>query len=755
MSAFEVKSTAEMSPLRKRRSGGGLDVISNVRPALEEIDLRNLWRTIWRWRALVASTVVIAIVAAIVTVNSLTPIYTASTQVAIGQRQDQVLNLPDILTNLKGDAETINTEIGVIRSRNLALKTVVKLGLDSNPEFNPEPGVLDRVKDWIADFLPPLPEWLAGPPSEPPAPEEEAHLVRVIDKFLDKLKVSSDGKSRIVTISFQSADPRLAAQVANTLADFYIVSQLDAKFEAARRANEWLSDRLTGLREETLAAEDAVEQFRREHGIVRGETSTIMTQEVSQVANDLVAARAARIEAQSRLSQVRSSTQGDNPDWNAVPEVLSNPLIQALRQQEADAVRRAGDLLEQYGEKHPRVINVRAEIREIRAKIQAEVGKIITGLRNELARQQAREASLQAMLDQLKGEASQSNIAQVQLRDLERTAEAARTLYENFLQRFKETQSQENFQQPDADIISRAVTPLEPTFPQKTVFVILSALAGILVGALLALIFENLDVGIRSTDQVRRLLKVEPIGLVPATKGSKGGAGPVTDILERPASAFAEAVRTVHTNLLLADVDNRARTVLVTSALPGEGKSTLAASLAQMAARYGRRVIVVDCDLRRPRLHRIWGVPQEPGVANWLLHEKELNEIYNDKHPSGAHIIPAGRLPSTPPNLLGSDRFSKMLHALRNHYDLVILDSAPVLAVADTRALAAFADKTLFVVHWAQTPRKVAAEALDCLHGAGADIAGAIIMRVDVKAHAKDGFSDSVLYAGKLKEYYR
>jgi exopolysaccharide transport family protein len=753
MGVLEAKSDPDNSSRRKPWRSGTAGSLITSRSALEEIDLRNLWRTIWRWRKTVLLIIAGAIVAGLVAVKSLTPIYTATTQVAIGPREAQVVDLPAVLASLTGDAETIATEVAVIRSRKLAQKTVVQLGLDTHPEFQRTPGALQRLLAWAVPE--PVLRFLGG--SELPTRDPDARMVDVVERFLEKLKVSTDGKSRVVTIAFQSADPALAAQIANTIADFYIVSQLDAKFEATRRANEWLSTRLEGLRQETLASENAVESFRREKGLIRGQVTTIATQEVSQLATDLVAARAKRIEAQSRLAQIRSGAAagGRSADWASVPEVLQNQLIQKLREQEVDAERRAADLLQQFGEKHPRVINVRGEIREIRSKIQAEVAKIIDALRSEAAIQQAREASLSAMLDQLKGDVSENNVAEVQLRDLERTAEANRALYENFLQRFKETQTQDRFQQPDANVISAAVVPADPTFPQTSVFVILSALAGALLGALLALVAENLDVGVRSSEQLKQVLGVHPLGLVPNAKGSGRGSGPERDILDRPASAYAEAIRTVHTNLVLSDVDHRAEVVLVTSSLPGEGKSTLAASLAHMAARYGDRVILVDCDLRRPRLHRVWGVPQEPGVADWLLNRRELDEIISATAPDVPHLIPAGRLPSTPPNLLGSDRFRKMLNTLRNSYDLVILDSAPVLSIADTRALAAFADKTLFVVQWASTSRKVAANALECLAAAGADVAGAVLTRVNVRSHAKDGFSDSVLYAGKLKEYYR
>jgi capsular exopolysaccharide synthesis family protein len=189
--------------------------------------------------------------------------------------------------------------------------------------------------------------------------------------------------------------------------------------------------------------------------------------------------------------------------------------------------------------------------------------------------------------------------------------------------------------------------------------------------------------------------------------------------------------------------------------LPSEGKSSTASSLAQIAARYGQRVVIVDCDLRRPTLHRLWASPAAPGLAEFLLHQKELNEVIHTEHPSGAHLIPAGTLPEMPPNLLSSSQFRSMLHNLKNYYDLVILDSAPVLSIADTKVLAALADRTVLIVHWATTPLRVVSSTIDSLMNAGANIAGVVLTRVNVKSHARDGFSDSVLYAGRLQKYYQ
>jgi succinoglycan biosynthesis transport protein ExoP len=742
---------------------------------LESVDIKRLWRAAWRWRGLVLWTTLALTALAVFIVFRLTPQYTASAQVLVGIQQVKIGKIEDLLSQLKdngnGNDEEIATEIGIVRSRGLAQKVVDKLHLDNDPEFNPAlrpPSLISRLL--AAQHIIPQSWITALGTKETSTPG--ADMTKIIDNFEEKLKVSNDGHSRIITISFQSKNPITASQVANALADAYIVARLDARFEATKRANLWLADRLNSLRQEVQLSEDQVAKFRAANGLLQAQTPqmpgaqgmTLTMQEMSQVSAEAITAHTKYLEAQSRLAELQRSgvTKGGRATEAAIKndsimEVLQSPVIQNLRAQEADAARRAADLSAQFGDRYPSVINVRAELAQIRSNIQSQVARVIDSLRNEVATQQAREQSLNAMLVRMKADAARNGIAEVQLHDLERQAQADRTLYENFLTQYKETQSQDSFQQPDADIISRAVVPLLPSFPQKPVIILLSVLASLVVGVLLAAICENLDVAIRSMDQVRSLLKVHPLGMVPALGGVRRVAGnrPEHEVIDKPLSAYAEAIRGIHTNLMLADVDQRPRVVLVTSALPGEGKSTMTMSLAQMVARYGQRVIVIDGDLRRPAVHRLAGVSHKPGLIEWLINRNTLEEVIYSTGAGGIDVIPAGDQPQLPPNLLSSDRFRQLLRGLMERYDMIILDSAPVLAVSDTRVLATLAEQTLFVVRWASTSHKVAASAVRQLAEAGARIAGVALMAVDIKAHAKDGFTDSVLYSGRMREYYR
>lgn len=726
----------------------------------DDIDLRELLRKIWRRRGIILGTVIVLTVLAALVIFQLTPRYTASTLVMIGARENQVVDVEAVLSGLSDDDKTIQSEMQVIGSRELAAKVVAKLRLDRKPEFNP---ALQVPGAWATLFDPKtyLPEdWIPvfyGAQVVRRQSEEELvkrEFERVVTRFLDGLTVATEGRSRVVRISYQSLDRRQAAQIADSVADFYIVAQLDAKFQATQRANEWLNTRLSELREQVLVSEQAVEEFRKSSGLLRGKETTLAAQEVSELNTQLVIERTKRAESEARLRQVEGLLSSPGGSETAT-EVLESPLIQNLRQQEATVERRAAELASEFGPKHPRIITVEAEMADLQAKIRSEVNRIVDGLRNEVAVARARVAALSGALNDLKRRMGDLNEADVQLRALEREAQANRALFETFLTRSKETDTQEGFQQADALIISRATIPEAPSYPRKKLLLAFAVGIAGLVGILLAFVVEKLDHGFRSMEQVESMMGAAPLGLVPALKGVTAiGKSPPHYILEKPASAYAEAIRSLHTNLLLSDVDKTPKVILLTSSLPREGKTSVALSLANLMASVGKKVLIIDCDLRRPSAQKHFDASARPGLVECLLGQVTLEEAIVEHPTSGAELLPAGSPAPNPPDLLGSRQMKLLLESLAEAYDLVVIDSAPVMAVSDTRILARFVDKTVFLVRWADTRRETAMAGLRQVVEAGADVAGVLLSMVDVKQHASYGYADSGYYYGRAKKYY-
>lgn len=736
------------------------------RRAVEQIDIRELIRKLWRQKyVIIATTVVITVLAALVIWN-ITPRYTASAYVMIEPREAQVVDIQAVLSGLPADASNIESQIQVIRSRKLAGKTIEKLQLDRDPEFNASlqpPSVLSQMMNWrsYVAYLPDsVRETLFGKETDEPevvlSEEEEAERLqaRLIDSFLGKLKVSPEGNSRVIRITFESQRPRTAAEVANTLADFYIVAQLDAKFEATRRANEWLAERIADLSAQVDASEKAVEVYRASHGLTQGnDTTTLAEQEVSQLNTQLVGERARRAEAEARLRQVQSLVATDGV--SSASDVMNAPMIQNLRQQETEIERRMAELSQEFGERHPTMVNIRAELADIRGKLKTEINRIVQSLRNEVAVARAREATLDQALTERKRAMGEMKSSEVQLRALEREAQANRTLLETFLARSKETRSQESFQQADASILSPAAVPNGPSYPNKKMMVFVAMVVAGGIGVILAFLIEQLDQGFRSTEQVEQMLGLNPLGLLPALPVSaKVRYKPQQYILNRPRSAYAEAVRSLHTSLLLSDTERPPKVIMIASSLPREGKTSTALSLAIMQAKVGQNVVIVDCDLRRPSIHKALGLRSRPGLVEVLAGEVTLDEALMIDSVSGATVLATGAPAADPPDLLASQQMRKLLSDLAERFDLVIIDSAPTLAVSDTRILSRLVDKTVFVVRWAKTRRETAIAGLKQVLDVGGDVAGVLLSMVDVKEHARYGFSDSGYYTGEIRKYY-
>lgn len=751
---FASKPTSVSTPVQPvpdPEIAGNRDRLSALRGAVDEIDLGELLRKLWQQRNVIAGTVILLTAVVAIVVFQLKPLYESAVLVMIEPRQAKIVNLESVFEGLPGGSETINSEIEIIRSRHLAGKVVERLKLYKDPEFNAK--LRDKtawaiVVAWVREQL--------GIASKSPlSPEEAARLERnmVVTAFRDHLEVKAKARSRVIRITVESDNPAKAALIANTVGDLYLVDQLEAKYDATRRATNWLGDRMTELRKKVAASEQAVVEYRRKAGLVQGKDAvSITTAQISEISSQLIIARSKRAQAEARLEQVRRLIKS-NRGMETAAQVLSSPLIQSLKEQESKVLRKAAELSSIYGPKHPQMINVRAEIRDLRRKIATEVKKIITGLRNEVDVAKANEGSLAKSLKELEQRIGQLNAKDVQLRALEREAKANRSLLETFLTRFKETSAQKDIQSADARIISAAAIPIFPSFPNKRLAIAVTIIGSFFLGIVLVFVLEQLDAGFRSMEQVEQIAGVSALGLIPALKG-ESGMPPERYVIENPISAYAESIRNIHVGLALSNVDAPPKVVLVTSSMPEEGKTATSLSLARLVAQSGRKVIIIDCDLRRPSVHERLGLPGKPGLIELLAGSADPAEVIIRDDASGAWLIPAGEHAPNPTDLLGSEHMRRLLHELAESHDLVVLDSSPVMAVSDARILARLADKIVFVVRWEKTRRETAVHGLKQIREAGGSIAGVVLSRVNVRKHARYGYADSGYYHGKYAKYY-
>jgi len=731
----------------------------------DQFDVSELLGMLRRRRGIILGTIaVITVLAALITFQ-LTPRYTSEAVLLLDTRKTNVIDLQAVMSGLQPEAAAVRSEIDVLRSRELAGKVIDKLGLAGDPNFNDALRDKDRSifnllpEEWRGDVI----AWLASVGVGPGArkkvlsaeEERQAERTKLIDKFLENLAVANDSRSYTIKLAFTAIDPTLAANAVNTVADLYLVSQLEAKFEATRRANQWLSERVQDLRQTVQAAEQAVQQYREQNKIVASDIrgTTVTTQQLAQLNTELITAAADRAAKEAKLRQVQDAAKSGKIDAVA-PEVVQSPLIAQLRAQETEVIRREADLSSRFGDKHPALINVRAELRDVRRQITSEINKIIGSLAQDAQSARIREQTLQSQLGELQRRAVQTNAAEVKLRELQREAQANRALYENFLNRFKETAEQEDMQQADARVIARGDVPLDPSFPNKKLFVALALLGSALMGVFLAIIIERLDNGFRTAEQLEQVAGVSGLGMVPAVPARQRlGFSPEDYLIKKPTSNFAESIRSVRTALLYSHVDKPPRAILVTSAVPEEGKSLLSVSLARSSAMAGQKVLLIDADLRRPKLSKVLKAKNEATLADLFAGQKTADEVLNIEEETGLHFIVGRAGMPNPQDMLGSQHMRDFIRSISQHYDLVVVDSPPVLAASDSLVLSRIVDATVFVVRWEHTPRQVVLGALKQLQSVGGTVAGVVLSRVNVKKHAKFGYGDVGYYYGKYKEY--
>jgi capsular exopolysaccharide synthesis family protein len=431
--------------------------------------------------------------------------------------------------------------------------------------------------------------------------------------------------------------------------------------------------------------------------------------------------------------------------------------MDSLRQQETELIRELSEMSSVYGENHPQMSNARAEIQSVRDKMLDEVRRIVRDLENEVSVAAAREQELQNGMARLQGEASRVDLAGVELSALEGEMATNRQLYQTFLERFRELVEQQGLQDSDARILSAAEPPGEPSHPRVMLFTLVAFAASTVLGVLLVFLIErwDSDFGFRSADETQSALGVRALALVPdLSRRETHGVAAEDYILQKPSSAYAEALQRIRTNLFLTDADDPPKTILITSSVPLEGKSTIAASLARQSARSGLKVILIDADLRRPRLHELIGLANQNGLSEVLTGRANPEAAIKRDEKSGLDFLPAGIGVISPPDLFRSSTMKILIEETAAYYDLVIIDSPPVAAVSDSFTLSGLVDKSIYVIRWEQTPRNVALAGIRQMLDAGADIAGVVLSRVDFKKHARYGYADSGYYQGRYRKYY-
>lgn len=718
---------------------------------------------IWRQYVVILAGLLVCLATGITYLLLTHPSYTATAEITVEPRKSQFLQ-----QSLLGEPQfDLEGQILILKSESIASAVIRDLHLLNDPEFTgTSRGIASRARDILG----------YGSPEQP---KSDANLMR---EAVAALQARTEAKripgSAVIEVSFRSASAERAAEIANAIADAFIRDQQDAKLEANRRASEWLEDRMRGLLEQASAADRAVAAFKRENNIVSADGKLINDQQLTDFNARLVAARARTSETQARLSRIQSVIRSDKPDATVDPTVsdaLNNPIITRLRQQYLDLVNREADFSNRYGANHQATVQLRNQIRDIRESILEELRRVAETYKSdyEIAKQQQDE--LEKELGKVVLQSQLTNRAQVKLRELESAAQSYRTLYDNYLRQHTQAVEQQTFPLADLRVISHAAVPLTKSHPKTLLVLAFSLFSGLCLGGGIGLLRELMDRVFRTRDQVEKALQIPCVAMVPVLIGeeqqysfptkqpSSAIAGPriiVPDsgamwaLVNAPSSHFAEAIRSIKLAADISDLSgtNRPNQVIgFTSTLPNEGKSTLAAAFAELAAQVRGRVIIVDCDLRNPSLSRALAPEATVGIVEVISGQRPLEEAVWRETKTNISFLPVAREADLyhTSEILGSDWTKRLFDELRQRYDYVIVDLPPLAPLVDVRATSRFVDGYFLVIEWGQTKVDVVEHALNSAQNIYDHLIGVVLNKTDMKSLKRYEFYRSSYYYNK------
>ena len=726
----------------------------------DEIDLLQLWQTIWRRKwSILTLTIVVAMLAALV-VLSMTPIYKASSTLLIEQKTAKAVSIEDIYGLEGGSSEYLQTQFELLKSRGLAERVVRELNLTVHPEFDPrqQPEPLIDLSGLFATLD--VRKWL--PMTTPDDLEESAEMTeseifdRVVKAFMQRTTISPVMKTQLVKVEIEMADARLAAQAANALANGYIESQLEAKLDMTQTATNWMNERLSGLKAKLDESERRLQEFREAENLVDLEgVTTVAGGELSQTGDRLIDARRNRAEAESQYRQVANMRNSGWQRLASVPAVMSNQLVQQFKADEGRARAKVEELSRRYGAKHPEMIAARSELQSATANLRSQVEQVVASIEREYQLATANERSLQSSFNENKEQIQDIKRKEFKLRELQREVDGNRSLYDTFMTRLKETSATSDFEAVNARIVDPAVVPDTPIKPKKSLIVVLAAMLAGMAGVAMVLLLEFLNNPFKSTEDVEGKLNLPVLGILPLLKGK--ARGDIANMFKSDSDkSFTESIRTIRTGVVLSGLDNPHKVLVVTSSIPGEGKSSVAANLASAMAQM-ERVLLIDADMRRPTVAKNFAFPVgTPGLANLVAGTARLEDCIQTMD-DNLDIIPAGTVPPNPLELLSSKRFETVLEVLESRYDRIVIDSPPTQVVSDALVLSTHANAVIYVIKSESTAIPLAKRGIGQLLQNNAPVTGVVLNQVDIAKAKKQGYSyggyyDYYGYSGKEKE---
>jgi len=688
----------------------------NIPGQTQETHIYDYLRTLYKWRRIAIVCFIIVVGTVAVASLVMTPVYRATTRILIEREAPKVLNMQELLPIDMVSTDFYQTQYKILQSRSLALRVIQALNLSENPVFSPKKSKKDLMLT---------------------KQEREARLVT---KFVKILKVDPIRNSRLVDLSFDSTDRQLAADIANMVSKGFIEQNMGWKSETSNEAKDFLTKQIEEQKKTLEESEQALQNYKEKYGIVQltplagdKEKENIAMQKLGGLTGRLVDEQSKRVEVESRHREVHDLLAKGTP-LESIPQVMDNYLIMRLKENEARLSTQMSELSQKFGEKHPRMVQLRSELESNRQKIRQEAQNVLTSIKNELAIARAREANARNAVEGQKAETQKLSERSIQYSVLLREVEKNRELYENLLKRLKETSVASELGTTNVRILDRAEVPRSPARPRPVQYILLSLVVGAFMGCGLAFFFEYMDNTIKTPDDIQKYVGSPCLALIPtinfAEEIGKNVISPEIIVHHKPKSTVAEGFRSLRTAVLFSSPDNPPKTILVTSFIPKEGKTFITVNLALVIAYAGESVLLMDADMRKPQLHKMFDLENRKGLSNVIMGEEPPihKSILHEK----LDVMTCGPVPPNPAEILGSKRMAEFMEQMKGRYDKVVIDTPPISSVTDAVVLSRLADSIIYVVHGGMTTRETAMHGSKIMRDVDAKVIGAVLNNIDI-----------------------
>ncbi len=689
--------------------------------------LKIVQKRLW----VVLAVVVVATSATFYRVSGQVDQYRAAARIQIDREAPKVLQFQEVVdaqAGMYGD-EYFQTMYQLIQSRSLVEEVIRRLNLASNPEFL---GSRQFPKTGIRWFLVQLfggQGRKADAPAPPAVTASTLSSTSLVNRFLGMLKVDLVKNTRLMDVTVISPYPRLAAEMANALCVAFIERNQQQRLSTTRQATDWLSTQIDDARRKVEESETALQKFREGKDIVAIENrEAIVSQKLEELNTAYTRAKTDRIALETRYRQMQKMS---GTELDSLPDVMSNPTISQLRAERARLGNELEDQEKTYTPKHPRIIKLRAQLDSVQQAINLEISKVVKSIRNEYEVAKAKEETIQQAFDQQKKSVQSMGKSTAQISVLERDVENNRRIYSLLLTRAKETGLSEGLQTGNLHIVDKAEVPLAPFAPNRKRALMFSFALSLLGGLTLVFFIEYMDDSVKDPDDLEFAGKIPFLASIPHIRMRDADAARELVTQLEPKSSFAEAYRSARTSIIFAADQTPLNTLLVTSAGPREGKTTTAVNLAVTLAQAGNRVLLIDADLRKPRVHTVFSFENVNGLSSLLTESNDIAETCRKTLVPNLSVITSGPIPVNPAELLASQRMKKLLGALERSFDRVIIDCPPVISVTDASVLSAMVDGVVLVIGAGKTSRKVVLMVKKRLEEAKAKVLGVVMNFVD------------------------